>query len=72
MMLVEEFKDMALSNAARPVFFGRSSGLYLMKTAQELQELHGPGGKLPPPTRRRDEFWHSPVGFLTVSRRVDH
>ncbi|KAJ7713453.1 hypothetical protein B0H14DRAFT_3016379 [Mycena olivaceomarginata] len=60
MMLVEEFKDMALSNAARPVFFGRSSGLYLMKTAQELQELHGPGGKLPPPTRRRDEFWHSP------------
>ncbi|KAJ6594430.1 fungal-specific transcription factor domain-containing protein [Mycena capillaripes] len=60
MVLCDDFQDMNIVNATRSVFFGRSSGFYLIQTAQELRAEHdGPDVQQPKPTRR-EEFWHSP------------
>ncbi|KAK7005955.1 Zn(2)-C6 fungal-type domain-containing protein [Favolaschia claudopus] len=60
MALVDDLKAMHLVNPNRITFHGRSSGLYLIKTAQALRAEHdGPNVKQPEPTRRK-EFWSCP------------
>ncbi|KAJ7879609.1 fungal-specific transcription factor domain-containing protein [Mycena olivaceomarginata] len=60
MVLINNFRDMAIGNSIRPMFFGRSSGFYLIETAQALRAEHdGPNVRQPEATRR-NEFWHSP------------
>lgn len=70
MVLINNFRDMAIGNSIRPMFFGRSSGFYLIETAQALRAEHdGPDVRQPEATRR-NEFWHSPVSsklFMSCS-----
>ncbi|KAF7357828.1 Zn(2)-C6 fungal-type domain-containing protein [Mycena venus] len=60
MVLCNDFQDMTIVNSTRPFFFGRSSGFYLIETAQAMKAEHdGPNVRQPEPTRRT-EFWHCP------------
>ncbi|KAJ7267632.1 fungal-specific transcription factor domain-containing protein [Mycena haematopus] len=54
------FQDMTITTSSlEPFFFGRSSGLYLIETAQALKAEHdGLNVPRPKPTRRQ-EFWNS-------------
>ncbi|KAF7364586.1 Zn(2)-C6 fungal-type domain-containing protein [Mycena venus] len=60
MILSNDFEDMTIVNPTQPFFCGRSSGLYLIETAQAMKAEHdGPNVRQPEPTRRK-EFWHCP------------
>ncbi|KAJ7700411.1 fungal-specific transcription factor domain-containing protein [Mycena rosella] len=55
----DHFKSLRIA-PARNLYFGRSSGLYLIQTAQKMKQEHdGPNVQQPHPTRRQ-EFWYSP------------
>ncbi|KAF8199946.1 hypothetical protein K438DRAFT_673546 [Mycena galopus ATCC 62051] len=60
MILDQQFQDMSMADSNfGPFFYGRSSGFYLIQTAQALKAEHDvPNVQQPAPTRRR-EFWHS-------------
>ncbi|KAF8127742.1 fungal-specific transcription factor domain-containing protein [Mycena galopus ATCC 62051] len=60
MILRQQFQDMSIADSNfGPFFYGRSSGFYLIQTAQALKAEHDvPNVQQPAPTRRR-EFWHS-------------
>ncbi|KAJ7661670.1 fungal-specific transcription factor domain-containing protein [Mycena rosella] len=58
-VLCDGFQDLVL-DIARNRYFGRSSGIYLIQTAQKMKQQHdGPDVQQPSPTRR-PEFWYCP------------
>ncbi|KAJ7761028.1 fungal-specific transcription factor domain-containing protein [Mycena metata] len=60
LVLCDELQDLTMFNASGSRFFGRSSSLYLIQTAQKFKEDHdGPNVRQPDPIRRT-QFWFSP------------
>ncbi|KAF7345735.1 Zn(2)-C6 fungal-type domain-containing protein [Mycena venus] len=68
-VLADDFQAMGFINA-RHRYFGRSSNLYLMQTAQKIKKEKDGLGFQPPSLIRRPVFWKSPYLYISFQWEI--